>query len=141
MQRLLTLILGAAAVFAAGYWFGHEQTVRAQDRRVFELRTYHTLEGRLGALHARFRDHTMKLFEKHGITNIGYFSPQDPPLAGKTLVYLIAHPGREAAKKNFDAFRQDPAWLKAREESEKSGKIVEKVESVFLDPTDFSPLK
>ncbi len=141
MQRLLTLIFGAAAVFAAGYWLGHVHTVYAQNRRVFELRTYHTVEGRLDALHARFRDHTMKLFEKHGITNIGYFSPQDPPLAGKTLVYLIAHPSREAAKKNFDAFRQDPAWIKAREESEKSGKIVEKVESVFLDPADFSPMK
>jgi hypothetical protein len=131
----------AALVFTAGYWAGQVQTVHAQSKRVFELRTYHALEGRLDALNARFRDHTVKLFEKHGITNIGYFSPQDPPLAGKTLIYLLAHPSREAAKKNFDAFRADPAWVKARDESEKSGKIVEKVESVFLDPTDFSPLK
>ena len=131
----------AALVFTAGYWAGQVQTVSAQSKRVFELRTYHALEGKLDALNTRFRDHTVKLFEKHGITNIGYFTPQDPPLAGKTLIYLLAHPSREAAKKNFDAFRIDPAWVKARTDSEKSGKIVEKVESVFLDPTDFSPLK
>ena len=141
MRKALWTAAAAALVFTAGYWAGHVETVRAQDRRVFELRTYHALDGRLDALHARFRDHTVKLFEKHGITNIGYFSPQDPPLAGKTLIYLLAHPSREAAKTNFDAFRKDAAWLKARDESEKSGKIVEKVESVFLDPTDFSPLK
>jgi len=141
MRKALWTAAAAALVFTAGYWAGQVQTVRAQSKRVFELRTYHTLDGRLDALHARFRDHTVKLFEKHGITNVGYFSPQDPPLAGKTLIYLLAHPNREAAKKNFDAFRKDPAWLKARDASEKSGKIVEKVESVFLDPTDFSAMK
>ena len=141
MKKKLTMILAALAVFAAGYWSGQIRTVNAQGKRVFELRTYHTLDGKLDALTARFRNHTVKLFEKHGITNIGYFTPQDPPLAGKTLIYLLAHPSREAAKKNFDAFRADPAWIKARDESEKSGKIVEKVESVFLDPTDFSRLK
>ena len=141
MRKALWTAAAAALVFTAGYWAGQVQIVRAQSKRVFELRTYHALEGRLDALNARFRDHTVKLFEKHGITNIGYFSPQDPPLAGKTLIYLLAHPSREAAKKNLDAFRADPAWVKARDESEKSGKIVEKVESVFLDPTDFSPLK
>jgi hypothetical protein len=141
MRKALWTAAAAALVFTAGYWAGQVQTAHAQSKRVFELRTYHTLDGKLDALHARFRDHTVKLFEKHGITNVGYFSPQDPPLAGKTLIYLLAHPNREAAKKNFDAFRKDPAWIKARDESEKSGKIVEKVESVFLDPTDFSPLK
>jgi hypothetical protein len=141
MRNILWAAAAAALVFSAGYWAGQVQTVRAQNKRVFELRTYHTLEGRLDALHARFRDHTVKLFEKHGMTNVGYFSPQDAPLAGKTLIYLLAHPSREAAKKNFDAFRKDPVWIKARDESEKSGKIVEKVESVFLDPTGYSPLK
>lgn len=141
MKKQLTLMLAGAALFAAGFWSGRVQTVRAESKRVFELRTYHALEGKLDALNARFRDHTVKLFAKHGIASIGYFTPQDAPLAGKTLIYLLAHPSREAAKKNFDAFRQDPAWIKARDESEKSGKIVAKVESVFLDPTDFSPMK
>jgi hypothetical protein len=141
MQKHLALILAGAALFAAGFWSGRVETVNAQGKRVFELRTYHALDGKLDALDARFRDHTLKLFAKHGMTNIGYFHPQDAPLAGKTLIYLLAHSSREAAKKSFDAFRQDPAWIKARDESEKSGKIVEKVESVFLDPTDFSPMK
>ena len=141
MKKQLILILSGAALFTAGFWAGSERTVSAQGNRVFELRTYHALDGKLDALNARFRDHTVKLFAKHGIASIGYFTPQDAPLAGKTLIYLLAHPSREAAKKNFDAFRQDPAWIKARDESEKSGKIVSKVESVFLSPTDFSPMK
>ncbi len=116
-------------------------TAHAQANRVFELRTYTTVEGRLDALHARFRTHTVKLFEKHGITNVGYFKPMDQPLAGNTLVYLLAHPSRDAAKKSFDAFRVDPAWVKARDDSEKDGKIVQKVESVFLEPADYSPMK
>lgn len=135
------MVVAAGALFAAGYWFGREDTVRAQSNRVFELRTYTALEGRLDALNARFRNHTTKLFEKHGITNIGYWVPMDEPRSKNTLVYLLAHPSREAAKQAFGAFRDDPAWQKARAESEASGKIVEKVESVFLAPTDYSPLK
>jgi hypothetical protein len=110
--------------------------------RVFELRTYHCLPGKLEALKARFRDHTVKLFEKHGIQNIGYWVPQDAD-KGKdnTLIYIVAHPDKAAAEKAWKAFRDDPAWVKARTESEKDGKIVEKVESVFMDPVDFSKLK
>jgi hypothetical protein len=113
-------------------------TAMFAENRVFEMRTYHTLPGKLDALLARFRDHTTALFEKHGITNIGYWVPRDKP---NTLVYILAHKDAESAKKSFDAFRQDPAWVKARTESEAAGKIVEKVESVFMDPTDFSKLK
>ena len=131
----------AGALFAAGYWFGATDSAHAQSNRVFELRTYTTVEGRLDALNARFRDHTTKLFEKHGITNVGYWVPMDEPRSKNTLVYLLAHSSREAAKKSFGAFRDDPAWQKARTESEASGKIVEKVESVFLAPVDYSPLK
>lgn len=110
--------------------------------RVFEIRTYHTLPGRLDALLARFRDHTTKLFEKHGITNIGYWVPQEGQTgAGATLIYILAHASRDAAKKSFDAFRADPEWVRVRTESEKDGKIVDKVESVFLDPVDFSKIK
>ena len=135
------MVVAGGALFAAGFWLGQEKTVKAQANRVFELRTYTTLEGRLDALHARFRNHTTKLFTKHGITNVGYWAPMDEPRSKNTLIYLLAHPSREAAKKNFDAFRNDPAWVKARDESEVSGKIVEKVESVFLAPVDYSPLK
>ena len=115
--------------------------VEAAQPRVFELRTYYTVDGRLDALKARFRDHTMKLFEKHGMKNIGYWVPQDDPAKKNTLIYIISHASREQAKKNWDAFRADPDWVKARDASEKSGKIVDKVESVYMDATDFSPMK
>lgn len=112
-------------------------TSEAADR-VFEMRTYYTKEGRLPALLARFRNHTVKLFEKHGMVNIGYWVPKDQP---NKLVYVLAHKSAEDAKKSFDAFRADPEWQKAKTASEADGPIVEKVESVFMDPTDFSALK
>ena len=111
------------------------------ENRVFEMRTYTTVDGRLDALLTRFRDHTTKLFEKHGMTNIGYWVPQDAPLSKNTLVYVLAYPSREAAKKSWDAFRTDPVWQKAQKESEVSGKIVDHVVSVFMDPADFSKIK
>jgi hypothetical protein len=109
--------------------------------RVFEIRTYHAHEGKLDALNARFRNHTVRLFTKHGMTNIGYWTPQDGPMAGNTLIYILAHDSRDAAKKSWDAFRVDPDWLKAQGESEAGGPIVSKVDSVFLLATDYSPLK
>ena len=110
--------------------------------RVFELRTYTTPEGKLPNLDARFRDHTVKLFEKHGMTNLGYFHPTDADKgAGKTLIYFLAHKSREAAAESFKAFREDPEWVKARTSSEKDGKITAKVESLFLKPVDFSAIK
>jgi hypothetical protein len=114
--------------------------LNAEDR-VFEMRTYYTLEGKLPDLLARFKNHTVKLFEKHGMTNIGYWVPQDEPKSKNTLVYILAYPSRDAAKKAWDAFRVDPEWIKARDASEAKGKIVERVESAFLSPTDFSKIK
>lgn len=108
------------------------------ENRVFELRTYHTLDGKLDALLARFRDHTVKLFEKHGMDNIGYLIPKDKP---NTLIYVLGHKSVDAAKASWDAFRKDPVWIKARDASEAGGKIVEKVDSVYMDPADFSKLK
>lgn len=113
----------------------------AQTNRVFEIRTYYTLPGRLPNLLARFRNHTVKLFEKHGMTNVGYWVPADAPGSENTLIYILAYPSREAAKKSWDGFRSDPDWLKARTESEKDGKIVDRVESVYLNPVDFSALR
>jgi len=113
------------------------------SQKVYELRTYYTEEGRLPALHARFKDHTMKLFAKHGMTNVIYFNELDKdgkPLSNK-LVYLLSHKSQEAAKASFDAFRKDPEWIAARDASEKDGKIVSKVESQFLAPTEYSPQK
>jgi len=109
--------------------------------RVFELRTYTTSPGRLDALHARFADHTISLFERHGMTNIGYFVPQDAPLAENTLIYVLAHDSREAAKASWAAFVADPDWQKARAASISDGPIVIELESVFMDATDYSMLK
>ncbi len=122
--------------------FDAPATVNAQaSARVFELRTYIAPDGKLADLHKRFRDHTMRIFQKHGMTNIAYFSPQDAPLSQNTLVYLLAYPSREAAKKGWDAFRNDPEWKKVSSESQVNGPIVAKVDSVFLDPTDYSPIR
>lgn len=136
------------SLLALGFWLGRvsqpamETTASGNAAgRVFEIRTYTTLDGRLDALHSRFRDHTTKLFEKHGMTNIGYWTPQDAPLSQNTLIYVLAHSSREAAKKSWDDFRNDPQWKKARDESEASGKIVSKVESVYMDATNYSPMK
>jgi hypothetical protein len=83
----------------------------------------------------------MAIFEKHGMTNVGYWVPQDTPLSKNTLIYIISHPSREAAKKHWEEFRQDPEWQKVQKDSEANGKIVSKVDSVFMDATDFSPIK
>ena len=112
------------------------------EGRVFELRTYSTLPGRLPNLLARFRDHTTALFEKHGMTNVGYWTPAEGQAgAGSTLIYMLAHASADAAKKSWDGFRSDPAWIQARTESEKDGKIVDKVVSVMMQATDFSKMK
>jgi len=106
---------------------------------VFELRVYHTAEGRLPALLARFRDHTVSLFSKHGITSVAYWTPLDEPLKGRTLFYILKFPSRAEAAKRWKPFQDDSEWVKVKAESEASGKIVEKVDSTFLEMTDFSP--
>ena len=116
--------------------------VHAQSTRVFEMRTYYAAEGKFDALKARFRDHTIRSFNKHGMVSIGYWTPQaGQSIAPNTLVYILAHPSREAATKAWAAFNADPEWVKAKAESEKDGRLIAKVESVFLDPTDFSAIK
>jgi hypothetical protein len=112
--------------------------------RLFEMRTYTTEEGRLDALHARFRDHTCALFTKHGMTNLLYTVPTEGEAgAGTTLIYFLAHKDEAARNKSFDAFREDPAWQAARQASEEAGPILVKegVQSVFLKATDYSPMK
>jgi hypothetical protein len=111
------------------------------EQRVFELRTYHAAPGKMKALHARFRDHTWRLFKKHGMTLVGFWSPTDAGEAENTLLYLLAFPSEGAAAKSWEAFMADPEWKTVKAESEKDGKLVEKVESIFLQATDYSPLK
>jgi hypothetical protein len=141
MSKQSWLMLAAGLVLGASL-----QWVRAADQpaasRVFEIRTYHTFPGRLDALHKRFREHTMKVFEKHHMTNVAYWTFEDSPARENTLIYVISHPSRAAAKENWAAFGDDPEWKAIAAESEADGgKIVEKVDSVFVDATDYSPLK
>ncbi len=110
----------------------------ATSTTVYELRVYHTYEGKLEDLLRRFREHTTKLFEKHGIKNVAYWTPVDEPLKGKTLIYILEHPSREAATANWQAFRDDPEWVRVRDKSEENGKLVEKIDSTFMALTDFS---
>jgi hypothetical protein len=111
------------------------------DTRVFELRTYYAAPGKMEALHARFRDQTIKLFEKHHMTVIGFWRPTDDEQAKRQLVYLLAFPSQEAAAKSWKDFQADPEWTTVKEASEKNGGLVERIESVYLNPTNYSALK
>lgn len=128
----------ALAIISAGAQAADAPSAGA---RVFEMRTYTTHPGRLDALNARFRDHTCRLFEKHGMELIGFWTPTEGPEAENTLVYILAFPSREAREAAFQAFRADPEWQKARDASEADGPIVQKVVSQFLAPTDYSKTK
>jgi hypothetical protein len=148
MQRRLTRFALVAAIFAAGYVVGQRNDAplvasaeAAAADRVFELRTYTAPEGKLDALNARFRNHTLGFFEKHGMTNVGYWMPLEGPTATNTIVYLLAHESREAARESWAAFNADPGWREVSRASQVDGRIVSEVESVFLRPTDYSPIK
>jgi len=107
------------------------------DTRCYEMRTYYAAEGKLDALNARFRDHTCKLFEKHGMVNLGYWMPLENP--DLKLIYILAYPSKDAREKSWKAFAADPDWKTAQKASEVNGKLVAKAESIFLNATDYSP--
>jgi NIPSNAP len=133
-----TLTLSALALAA----LAPAPAARAQDSRAFELRIYTAEDGKLEALHRRFRDHTIGLFKKHGMEVIGFWVPTaDDAAAANTLVYVMAYPSQEARDASWKAFVDDPEWKAVYAESHKDGPLVKKVESRKLDPTDYSPLK
>jgi len=132
-------VLGFAALMAASTFA--PRAAAQQPGRVFELRTYTCNPGKLPDLLARFRNHTMTIFKRHGMTSVAYWVPQDTPNSQNTLIYVISHASREAANKNWEDFRNDPEWQRVQKESEANGKLVSKVDSVYMDATDFSPLK
>src|SRR5262249_9152316 len=139
------LALGLAALMLAGHTAGGADDTTKEDKkvdtRVFELRTYYANPGKMMALHTRFKDHTNKLFEKHGMTIIGFWPPTDPKEADEKLIYILAYPSKDAADKSWKGFRDDPEWKKVKDQSEKDGVLVKKVDSVYMNPTDYSPLK
>jgi hypothetical protein len=111
----------------------------SQDEVVYELRTYHAYPEKFDQLLARFRDHTLKIFEKHGIKSVAYFTASDEPLQGKTLIYIVEHPSREAAKANWKKMGADPEWQAIKSATEANGKLFEKIDSVYMQKTAFSP--
>ena len=136
---MIKKLLAAIVLVLCGIAIGRAS--QPAPSKVFEMRTYTAVEGKFDAVNARFRDHTTRLFEKHGMKNVGYWTPMEGPMAGTTLVYILEHSSREAARASWAAFGKDPEWQKAKAESEANGRIVAKTESVFLTATDYSPIK
>jgi hypothetical protein len=147
MLKNTWFVLGAStAIFVAGFSLGSVRqagsVAHAQaGKHVYELRTYTAPDGKLGELNARFRNHTLRIFEKHGMKNVLYMTPQDAPDSQNTLIYVLEHQSRDAAKKSWDAFRTDPEWQKVAKDTTANGPITSKIVSVFADPTDYSPMK
>ena len=140
MRKTFWAALFLAILGNLGFAVGAAQESKKAER-VFEMRTYYAAPGKMEALHARFRNHTNKLFVKHGIDLVGYWSPIDKKQADEKMVYILAYPSVEAAKKSWKGFSEDAAWKTVKASTEKDGKLVSKVESLYMNPTDYSPIK
>jgi hypothetical protein len=140
-RRTLLQALPAAALFPESLWAAQQENSNSKPTSavVYELRVYHAAPGKLGELLARFRDHTITIFARHGIKSVAYWTPVDEPQKGNTLVYMLEHPSREAATANWSSFRDDPEWKSVKAKSEANGNLVEKIDSTYLALTDFSP--
>ena len=144
-----TKFMAALLLLLSGYAIGRASSpaavasaAQAAPAHVYEMRTYTANDGKFGNLNARFRDHTLRIFAKHNMKSVGYWTPLEGPTAETTLIYILEHPSREEARKNWAAFSADPEWQKVRAESEAAGRILAKApESVFLTPTDYSAIK
>ena len=145
LPRALSLSLIAIGSFAAGSLLTarlmHLSEAHAAGDRVFELRVYHTVPGKATALQNEFRDTVTKLFARHDLKALGYWAPLDAPTSDNTFVYILAHPSRDAAKEHWDAFRADPQFQEMMKAQQGDNKIVDKVDSTYMSPTDFSPTK
>ena len=138
LSLALTAIMLSIATTAS---IAHSQENEVKSPRFFELRIYTAHEGKLEALHQRFREHTNRLFQKHGMELVGYWTPVDGDEAKNTLIYVLAYESREARDRAWEAFKADPQWIKAYEASHKDGPLVLKVESKFMNATDYSPIR
>ncbi len=146
MKHLLTLLFSACALLASFLLINPssdsgEPAEGINPDRVYEMRTYTTHDGKLEDLHQRFENYTIELFEKHGMTNVAYWIPNDPELKENTLIFIISHESAEAAESNWEAFRADPEWQRAYEESHADGVIVQHAESVYMSATPYSPMR
>jgi hypothetical protein len=141
-RRTVLQALPAATFFAASAWAASQSDNAGPTQAstgVYELRVYHAAAGKLPELLARFREHTIKLFDRHGMKSVAYWTPVDEPEKSNTLIYILYHPSREAAAANWKSFQDDPEWKSVHEKSEANGKLVDKVDSTFMALTDFSP--
>ena len=136
LSHIVSFAFGAALMLGA---VAITQSRAEAPHHVYELRMYHTLPGKMDALKTRFRDHTIEIFNRHHMKSIGYWQPEENPES--LLIYVLEHPSRQTADKNWTSFNADPEWQKVKAASEANGKIVEKVDRYFMDPTDFSALK
>jgi NIPSNAP len=139
-------LLQAAPFLPAFLWAASQQDKKGDkdnpmpsSHTVYELRIYHAAPGKLSDLLARFRDHTVKLFDRHGLKSVAYWTPIDEPQKSNTLIYILQHPSREEAAANWKSFQDDPEWKSVKENSERNGKLTEQIDSTFLALTDFSP--
>jgi NIPSNAP len=141
-RRTLLRAIPAAALLPTSLWAVTQQddaNPAQAAMSVYELRVYHAAPGKLSDLLSRFREHTMKIFDRHGIKSVAYWTPLDEPDKDNTLIYILRHPSREAAAANWKSFQDDPEWKSVKDKSEANGKLVEKVDSTFIALTDFSP--
>ena len=139
-RRTLLQAIPAATLLPASLWAAARNANGTSSQGgVFELRIYHAAPGKLAELESRFRDHTIKIFDRHGLKSVAYWTPTDEPEKSNTLIYILQHPSREAAAANWKSFQDDSEWKSVREKSEANGKLVEKVDSTYLELTDFSP--
>jgi len=136
-QHAQTYTMKALFYYAALFVMSTSVLLAGEDTRLYEMRTYYAAPGKLDDLHARFRDHTCKLFEKHGMMNIGYWVPVENP--DNQLIYILSYSSREARESSWKAFMADPDWKAAQRASEANGRLVTKVESRFMNATDYSP--
>jgi NIPSNAP len=140
-RRTLLQALPAATLLPGSFWAAAQQDDVNSKRgsTVYELRIYHAAPGKLEELLARFRDHTVKLFDRHGLKSVAYWTPVDEPEKSNTLIYILQHPSREAAAANWKSFQDDPEWKSVKEKSEANGKLTDKIDSTYVTLTDFSP--
>jgi NIPSNAP len=138
LSCVLAFIAGAAVMLALNGVLGSDAK---PQHHVYELRMYHVNPGKLDAIKARFADHTDALFKRHNMKSVGYWVRDDAPSSQNLFVYILEHPSREEAKKNWDTFHDDPEWKKVKAESEKDGALVDHIDNYFMDPTSFSALQ
>ena len=134
---VFSFLLGVTLMFA----FSKLGATNEPLSHVYELRLYHVKEGKMDALKARFGDHTDAIFRRHNMKSIGYWSPQDAPDSQNLFVYILEHPSRQEAEKNWAAFQSDPEWKKVKAESEANGPLVDHIDHYFMDPTSFSAIR